>query len=179
MRSKLIHFIVLFLLISSGSIAQERRASPLTLATSRYKDTYVKIVYSQPQKKGREIFGTLVPFGEVWRTGANETTEITITSDIIIGGQTLKAGSYSIFTIPNPGTWTILFNADLGLWGAYNYNPKRDVLRFNVASSLTAEVTEAFTITINPLNNKAEIIMQWDKTKVILPIQYLEPLPKP
>ena len=76
------------------------RLSPLEVISMRYDDTYVKIVYSRPARKGRDLFGGLVPFGKVWRTGANEATEITTTKDILIAGDTLHAGTYSIFSIP-------------------------------------------------------------------------------
>lgn len=175
-KSKFLLCTILLLAAAGTTIAQEKRESPLSVTASRYKDTYIKIVYSQPQKKGREIFGKLVPYGEVWRTGANETTEITITTDINIGGQALKAGTYSIFTIPNPDSWTIIFNADLGMWGSYNYNPKRDVIRINVSPTSLTEVAEAFTIAITPMNEKADMVFQWDKTKVTIPIQYPEPV---
>mgnify|MGYP000976136228 CR=1 FL=1 len=179
MRIRLYYAVILFLLTYSVSYAQEQRISPLSVTTSRYKDTYVKIVYSQPQKKGREIFGNLVPYGQVWRTGANEATEITITTDIIINGTELKAGTYSIFTIPNASSWTIIINADLGLWGSYNYNEKRDVMRFVVPVVKNNQVTESFTIGIDPRNNVADIFFVWDKTRVNIPVQYLEPKPKP
>src|SRR5687768_5690444 len=94
----------ILLLISSFSLAQENfktRPSPLAIAAMRHKDAYVKIVYSQPQKRGREIFGKLVPFGQVWRLGANEATEITITKDLLINAVLVKAGTYSMFAIPN------------------------------------------------------------------------------
>ena len=163
--------IILSATLNLNLIAQERRSSPLSLATTRYKDTYVKIVYSQPQKKGRDIFGQFFPFGEVWRTGANEATEMTVTTDIMIDSQQLKAGTYSIFTIPNENAWTIIINADLGLWGSYNYNPKRDVLRIQAPVRLQPET--------EPRNNVADWYMQWDKTKVTVPIQFVEPKPKP
>src|SRR5690349_22400199 len=102
------------------------RPSPTAIVSSRYKDTYVKITYCQPRKRGREIFGKLVPFGEVWRTGANEATEITLTKDLFVKGTLLPAGTYSVFTIPGKEFWTIIFNKDLGLWGSYNYNIKSD-----------------------------------------------------
>lgn len=162
-----------------ASYAQELRTSPLSITTSRYKSTYVKIVYSQPHKKGRDIFGKLVPYGEVWRTGANEATEITLTGDILVNGKELKAGTYSIFTIPNQSTWTVIFNSDLGLWGSYNYNPKKDVLRIDVPVLSTEETAEAFIIGIDPRNNQADLFFHWDKTKVVVPVQYKEPNLKP
>ena len=108
------------------------RPSPLAIVAIRYKDAYIKITYSQPQKKGREIFGKLVPYDQVWRTGANEATELTTTKNIQINGTLLKAGTYSLFTIPQKDSWTIIINSEVGLWGAYNYNSKLDVMRFDV-----------------------------------------------
>jgi len=87
-----------FPLFSSAQTVLKPRTSPLAIVAARYKNTYLKITYSQPQKNGREIFGKLVPYDQVWRTGANEATEITITNDILINGTTLKAGTYSLFT---------------------------------------------------------------------------------
>ncbi|MEP2671507.1 MAG: DUF2911 domain-containing protein [Cyclobacteriaceae bacterium] len=179
MLSKLICCSILFMMTYGASLAQELRTSPLSVTTSRYKDTYVKIVYSQPHKKGRDIFGKLVPFGQVWRTGANEATEITITGDILVNEQELKAGTYSVFTIPNKTTWTVIFNSDLGLWGSYNYNPEKDIVRIDVPVQSTPDVAEVFTIGIDPKNNQADFFIQWDKTKVVIPVQYKEPKPKP
>ena len=154
------------------------RLSPLAMSTARYKDAYLKITYSQPSKNGKEIFGSLVPFGEIWKTGDNEATEVTITRDVLINGIILKAGTYSIFSIPNTGSWTIVINGDLGLWGSYNYNQKTDVLRFDVpAQPLTGVVYESFTITVDQKNDKAEIALLWDKTKVSFNVQFNEPKP--
>ncbi len=175
-------FIALYVSLSAfcvDGLAQGQRVSPLNVISSRYKDTYLKIIYGQPQKKGRAVFGGLVPYGQVWRTGANEATELTVTTDILINGLELKAGTYSLFTIPGESKWTIILNADLGLWGAYNYNPKRDVLRFEIVPVTTTEVTDFFTIGIDPNNNRAEIFLLWDRTKVSIPLQYPEPKPKP
>ncbi len=179
------HFIIIIFLISAWDAfpqeAVKPRPSPTEVVTCRYKDAYLKIVYSRPQKRGREVFGKLVPYGQVWRTGANEATEMTISRDIKINGTELKAGNYSIFTIPEKSVWTIIINSDLGLWGAYNYNPTMDVLRFEVpvivptAIGMSDTVYEAFTIWIDQKNEKAEIQMAWDKSKVTLSVQFLEP----
>ncbi|HRI78210.1 MAG TPA: DUF2911 domain-containing protein [Cyclobacteriaceae bacterium] len=169
----------IFLLLTISVFAQEPaqpRSSPLEIVTGRYKDTYLKITYSRPGKKGREIFGNLVPFGQVWRTGANEATELTITKDIKFNGIDLKAGTYSVFTIPEKTTWTLILNLDLGLWGAYNYNPKMDILRMEIpVTEVTDKTIEAFTITVDQKNDKADIVLSWDRTKVIIPVQFLEP----
>jgi hypothetical protein len=164
------------------SLAQESakpRISPLAIASARYKEHYIKIVYSQPQKRGREIFGKLVPYGQVWRTGANEATEILLTKDILINNQPLKAGTYAFFTIPDKDKWKIILNADLGMWGAYNYNPKMDVLSFDVVSQTIPGETvfELFTIQIDQKTDTAEISLLWDKTKVSFPVQFIEAKP--
>lgn len=161
-----------------AQLAVQPRPSPLAIATARHKDTYLKIVYSQPHKRGREIFGKTVPFGEVWRTGANEATEITISRDISINGQPLKSGTYSLYSIPQVEKWTIIINADVGMWGSYNYNTKQDVLRFDVpVQKLTDTVYEPFTIVIDQKTDTATVSLLWDKTKVSFPIQFLEPKP--
>jgi hypothetical protein len=158
--------------------ALPQRPSPTSIVSVRYKDTYVKITYCQPRKRGRDIFGKLVPYGEVWRTGANEATEITLTKDIFINGTLLVAGTYSLFTIPEKDKWIIILNKDLGLWGAYNYNYKLDVLRFERPTMLTGnEVIEAFTIQFDQHNSVADLLLLWDTTKISIPIQFIEPKP--
>jgi hypothetical protein len=167
---------VLFLFVTQLLVAQEIlkiRPSPLAIISVRYQDHYVKITYSQPQKKNREIFGTLVPFGKVWRTGANEATEITTTKDILISDILLKAGTYSIFTIPEKEKWTIILNADVGLWGAYNYNEQKDVYRFEVAAEAADMLYEPFTMIFDHRNEVANLLMMWDRTKVSIPIKLI------
>ncbi|HNP20068.1 MAG TPA: DUF2911 domain-containing protein [Fulvivirga sp.] len=173
------HFILasLVLFTINKSFAQEAitpRPSPLAIVTMKYEDTYVKVTYCQPHKRDRKVFGELVPFGQVWRTGANEATEITLTGDLLIKNDTLKAGTYAIFTIPQPDKWTIIFNSQLGQWGAYNYSEKADVLRVDVpVQKLTGVVYEPFTIAFEQKNDKAEMQMMWESTKVSIPISIL------
>jgi hypothetical protein len=167
---------VLFLFATQLLVAQEilkLRPSPLAIISVRYQDHYVKITYSQPQKKNREIFGALVPYGKVWRTGANEATEITTTKDILISDILLKAGTYSIFTIPEKEKWTIILNADVGLWGAYNYNEQKDVYRFEVPAEAADTLYEPFTMIFDHRNEVANLLMMWDRTKVSIPIKFL------
>lgn len=166
------------LLLPSVAAAQEAvviRSSPVQIVTTRYKETYLKITYGRPQKKGRPVFGKLVPFDQIWRTGANEATEITVTTDILINQQPLKAGTYTLFTIPGNTNWIIIINSDVGMWGSYNYNSKKDVLRFEVpATSTGAAVFESFTISIDSKNDKASISLAWDTTQVSFPVQFNE-----
>ena len=160
----------------TDTVAQEAlkpRPSPLEVVTMKYEDTYVKITYGRPHKRGRLIFGDLIPYGQIWRTGANEATEITITQGIKIGGNILKAGTYTIFTIPHEDRWTLIFNSELGQWGAYNYNDKFDVLRFDVPVFQGDDVYEPFTIAFEQKANSAELVMMWDRTKVSIPIEFM------
>lgn len=169
-------FLSLLILSSSPCFSQETfktRPSPLALTAVRYKDAYLKIVYSQPQKKGREIFGKLVPYGQVWRTGANEATEITITKNIQVNNQVLPAGTYSLFTIPGPEKWTIIFNADVGLWGAYNYVQKLDVMRFEATVQSNPTIIEAFTMIFDSKNDVADLLMMWDNVKITIPFKFI------
>lgn len=171
-------FFLLGILSTINNYAQDPiipRPSPLAIVSTRYKDTYFKLTYSQPHKKGREIFGKLVPFGKVWRTGANEATELTVTKNIQVNGTLLKAGTYSIFSIPESGSWTIIINADVGLWGSYNYNESQDVMRFQVpVGEIPGNVVyEAFTIQLDQRNEMADLLILWDKTRISIPIKFI------
>lgn len=170
--------IILTLLLVASFFAEAQellklRPSPLAIAAIRYQDHYLKITYSQPQKKNREIFGKLVPFGKVWRTGANEATEITTIKDILVNDTILKAGTYSLLTVPEKDKWTIIINSDVGMWGAYNYNPKKDLWRFDVNVQTTDKIYEPFTIFFDQRNEVAELLMMWDNVKVSIPIKFL------
>jgi hypothetical protein len=166
----------IFTLVSSNLLAQEAitpRPSPLAIISMKYKDAYVSLHYSQPHKHGREIFGKLVPYGQVWRTGANEATEITLTRDVLINNQQLKAGTYSLFTIPEQDHWTVIINSETGLWGSYNYNVKLDVLRFDVPlQPVTNVVYEPFTMKFDQKNELANLLMFWDRVSVSVPIKF-------
>lgn len=153
--------------------ALEPRANPLDMATVKYKDTYIKITYGRPQKRGRVIFGEVIPFGALWCTGANETAELTTTKNIKINGHNLKAGTYSLFTIPEADKWTIIINSDPGQWGVYNYDSDKDVLRFKVPVATTEEVYEPFTIELELLDEGAELLVMWDRTKISIPVSFI------
>jgi hypothetical protein len=111
-----IYLSILFVFSVAISFGQNAKSPKMTAETKN-----VKVTYGQPSKKGRVIFGDLVPYGEVWRTGANEATEITFSSDVVISGKTIKAGTYTLFTIPQKNTWTIILNSELKQWGSYGY----------------------------------------------------------
>ena len=159
--------------LANGQEAMKVRPSPLAISAVKYKDCYLKITYSQPHKHGRQIFGGLVPYGDVWRTGANEATEMTITKDIQLNNTLLKAGSYTIFSIPDKDMWTIIINSELGLWGSYNYNSKLDVLRFDAPVSINTTPAEVFTIQIRQINDTATLEFLWDDVRVSVPIKFI------
>lgn len=152
----------------------EHRKSPIVISSITHEDTYVKIVYGQPYKRGRDIFGGLEPFGEVWRTGANEATEITLTNDIYLDGNRVEAGTYSLFSIPEPDEWTIILNHQLGQWGAFNYDRNYDYLRFQRPVIETEEVVEALIITFGESDDyDSLLILSWDDTRVEIPVEFI------
>ena len=146
------------------------RASPMRLARTRLGNTYVKVHYSAPEKRGRVIFGELVPYGQVWRTAANEATEITVTSDLKVGQETLPAGTYSIFSIPGEETWTVIFNRGLGQNGTGSYSAGDDVLRLQVPATQVDTIHEAFTIVFEENGSGADLVLMWDRTRVAVPL---------
>lgn len=153
-----------------------RRKSPIAIAKTSHEpsNTYIKIVYGQPYKNNRTIFGDLVPYGEVWRTGANEATELTTTKDISFAGKLLKAGTYALFTVPQEGDqWTVILNNELGQWGAFEYDLSYDVLRVDVPVKSKEKITEAFTIRFAEIvDDSTNIIMEWDQTEVRIPVTF-------
>lgn len=152
---------------------QRSNASPLDVARTRVGEAYVKITYSQPAKRERELFGQLVPFGQVWRTGANEATELTTTEIIFFGDKKLEAGTYSIFTIPNEDKWTIIVNKGLGQWGAFQYDESLDVYRLEVPTQTNPEPTENFFIRFidDVVTNQKLLVMAWDTTMLQISIK--------
>lgn len=132
----------------------------------------IKIVYSRPQKKGRDIFGVLEQYGTVWRFGANESTEVHFFKKVNIGGKKIKAGTYSLFAIPNKDTWTIIVNSETDKWGAFTYNQSKDIVRVNVPVKTLVKPIEYFSLTFTPLNEGANLVIGWDKTQVELPISF-------
>ncbi|MFQ5570235.1 MAG: DUF2911 domain-containing protein [Rhodothermales bacterium] len=148
------------------------RPSPMQLArTTLDNGTYVKVHYSSPVKRGRIIFGELVPYDQLWRTAANEATEITLTGNLRVGGETLRAGTYSIFTIPGEETWTVIFNNGLGQNGTGGYREEEDALRLQLPSSVTEKLYEAFTVAFEEADGGADLVLMWDRTKVTVPIR--------
>lgn len=151
-----------------------RRKSPTAIASVKHGGTYIKVVYGQPYRNGRKIFGELVPYGRVWRTGANEATEITTTNDILFSGEQLAAGTYSLFSIPGEESWTIILNSELGLWGAFEYDASNDVMRIEADAHQTEQSDEAFTIKFEEVvDDSTDMVIKWVQTEVRVPITFL------
>ena len=174
---KYLILVFLLLVVNLNIFAQlplKPRSSPLDVAVIIYDDTYVKITYSRPHKNGRKIFGNLVPYDSLWRTGDNEATEITTNNKILIGSDTLQAGTYSIFTIPGEQSWTIIINEKIGLWGNYKYDKKYDIFRLEASVDKIDVIYEPFTIEFGKrLMKNTELYFIWENTKVIIPIEFL------
>ncbi len=136
------------------------------------EEVAIKVIYSRPQLNGRKMFGEKsVPYGKVWRTGANEAPEVKFYQDVTIEGKKLSAGTYSLFTVPNEDTWTVIFSSDLDYWGAYRYQEDKDVLRSDASVSSLDKPVEAFTIQFAEGDDgEAVMRMAWDQTMAELPI---------
>ena len=160
-------FTFLMLAIVTSSLAQEKPASPQATATGKIGAANVKIVYCQPSARGRKIMGGLVPYGEVWRTGANEATTIEFDKPVKIEGKDLAAGKYSLFTIPGENEWTIIINKESKQWGAYKYKQEEDVLRVAVKPTKTSTPVETFNIAVV----KDEVQMKWENTAVAFKVK--------
>jgi hypothetical protein len=138
----------------------------------RNADPLIKVIYSRPAKKGRTMLGGTEAYGKVWRTGANETTEIRLFKDVTFGDKIVKAGTYSLYTIPDKNEWTIIFNSKLDTWGAYAYDQSKDVARVNVAAGKAASEVENFTIMFDGKDDSAVMILAWEDTLVKVPLKY-------
>ncbi len=174
-------FLVSFCLVSEAQDFRGIDKSPMDMAY--FPDNFAhdrkpgekaiaRVIYSRPQKSGRVVFGNLVPYGKVWRVGANEATEIKFYQDVELAGKKIVAGTYSLFAIPGEKQWTIILNKDLDYWGAYSYNEKNDVLRLTAPASALDKVVENFTIQFENKGEKQGVMkLAWDKTVVEVPLK--------
>ncbi len=144
--------------------------SPEAVAVFKQDGLEVQADYCQPAKKGRAIFGSLIPYGQVWRTGANEATLVSFNKDVLLAGKPLKAGKYTLWTIPGANEWTIILNSETGQWGT-SHDKSKDALRVNVASAMKPEAVESFTIAFAPQAGGADMLLRWDTTEVVVPIR--------
>jgi len=163
------------LLISISGLAQQLQmpqASPSARLTQKVGLTDVVVDYSRPSTKGRKIFGELVPYGEVWRTGANGATIISFSTEVMIGGKKVPAGAYALYSIPGKSSWTMILSKNTKLWGAIGYNPQEDLIRFEATASKTSRMYDSFEISFNNLtDSNADLSLKWEQTRVDFTIQ--------
>jgi hypothetical protein len=176
-KSNTISTLLFALLMAIGSSvnAQEFRKldkSPMDTAAfpTSYKEAnkQMKVIYSRPQLKGRAL-SKLAQNGEVWRTGANEAPELVLYKDFNLNGTKIKAGSYSLLTIPGEKEWTIILNSDLNTWGSYYYNDKNDVARITVPTTYVSDSLEAFSIVLDGEDGNIIMHIGWDTLRVSVP----------
>lgn len=152
---------ILLMLLFSCS---QDRVSPPREATGTIEGVPVSVNYSSPGVKDRKVWGELVPYGQVWRTGANEATVIEFGKDVLVEGESLPAGKYALFTVPNTGEWTIIFNKVHDQWGAFEYDETQDILKVQVTPTNTGEFMERLIFEVDEADK--EVAFFWENLKV-------------
>jgi hypothetical protein len=164
----------LFLAAGFTACAQQdksKRPSPPATATVDFGGgKSLTIEYSSPRVKGRKIFGEVVPYGQVWRTGANEATSFVSNVDLNVGGTMVPAGSYTLFTIPNKDKWTLILSKKTGEWGTNYPGPSEDLVRIDMAVSTPPSLTENFTISLDKTPIGATLNIDWENTRAAVGI---------
>jgi len=166
---------VLFIVATVATFAQGQLKLPALSTNAKISQDFsissIEISYSRPSMRGRKIFGDLVPYGKVWRTGANSATKIKIGEDLEIAGQKVKAGEYALYTIPGKDKWEVILNSGTGNWGTDGYAKDADVARFTVKPSSIDGNCQTFTISITDITyTTCKIELVWEKTKIVLPV---------
>ena len=157
--------------LGSAQADKAPRPSPAAKATCALADgKTITVDYSSPRAKGRKIFGGLVPYGEVWRTGANEATTFVTTMDVMVGGTHVPAGSYTIFTIPNKDKWTLVISKKTGEWGTNYPGPENDLARIEMKASALPAAAENFTIAFDKTSGGCALRMDWETTRASVDI---------
>lgn len=159
----------------SASYAQDLKLpalSPTAKLIQEFSTSSIEISYSRPSMRDRKIFGGLVAYGEVWRTGANAATKVKFGEDVTLAGNELKAGEYALYTIPGATEWEVIINKGIGNWGASGYDKADDIARFKVKPKATEKTVQSFTININNVTfNSCSIELAWENTRIVLPVK--------
>jgi len=165
----LLVFSILILDVANAQNLKLPQPSSTQTITQDFGLGTIKITYSRPNVKGRQIFGGLVPYGQVWRTGANSATVISFSEDVEIEGHNVPAGDYALFTIPKENEWMVILNKDTKQWGAYTHKESDDVLRFTAKPVKLSDKVETFSIQLeNVYPTTAQLKLAWDRTAVSL-----------
>ena len=171
---KKITFIVCLLcgLWSFGQNFSYPMASPRQVITQQLSVSQITVDYGRPSVRGRKIFGELVPYGKIWRLGANQATSITFYQPVKFGGLPVKKGDYAIFVTPEAHQWTVVLNYDSNAWGAYSYDPNENAIEFTVPVTQTKELQESLEFSFEAISNdKVNLVIRWEYLKVEIPIE--------
>jgi hypothetical protein len=162
----LVLFSLTFIVLSSAQKDKSQRPSPAAQAQCQFSDgKTITVDYSSPRVKGRKIFGDLVPYGQVWRTGANEATTFVTTANTKAGSLMIPAGNYTLFTVPNQDKWTLIINKKTGEWGIpYKYESD-ELGRVDMKASQTSSAVENFTISFDQMGSSCNMNISWENTK--------------
>ena len=165
-------FCFLFLLASNiNAQVKFPSSSPAQTIRQEFGLGTIEISYSRPSAKGRRVFGDLVPYGKLWRTGANKATRLTFSDPVEINGRKLDSGSYALYTIPGEETWEVIINKGIENMGTEGYNESADVMRFKVEPARTKTKTETFTILLENIRpDSCELNLLWEKKSILIPI---------
>lgn len=169
---RIFSFALLTMMLATGITAcgqenKEDRPSPPAKATGKAGNATITIDYSAPSVKGRKVWGDMVPYGKVWRTGANEATVFEVDSDVKVQGSTLPKGKYGLFTIPGESEWTIIFNKTWNQWGAFRYKQEEDMLRVKAKPEKSSAFTEKMTFVVN----NGVVTLRWENLQVSFNVQ--------
>ena len=161
--------LALSILATAQMGGEKQRPSPAAGAQCKFSDgKSIKVNYSSPRAKGRKIFGDLVPFGEVWRTGANEATTFVTDTNLSIGGKDVPAGNYTMFSVPAQDKWTLIINKKTGEWGIpYKYEGDEQG-RYDMSVSKTSGPVENFTISFHEMGNGCHMYLDWENTRATI-----------
>ncbi|MBX2817627.1 MAG: DUF2911 domain-containing protein [Saprospiraceae bacterium] len=162
--------VCLGLMVTVSAQEQKTIKSPRMEASANVGEAVVTLGWGAPSVRDREIFGELVPFDKVWRTGANECSTIEISKNLMIEGEELAAGKYGLFTIPGEETWTVIFNSNADQFGHYDYDESMDVLRIEVAPKSLDESVEQMEMFVKTKDDQSWIGLKWADTKVGLKV---------
>ena len=176
MRRRVVILTLLVLVLATVCSAQmggdksQRPSPPASVSCDLGGGKTIKTDYSSPRMRGRTIYGDLVPYGRVWRTGANEATTFVTSADVLVGGATVPAGSYTIFTIPNPDKWTLIISKGTGEWGTEYPGPDKDLARVEIKVSKLPSSVENFTIAYDKSASGCTLQMDWETTRASVEI---------
>jgi hypothetical protein len=154
--------------------AQQPQPSPRDTADMTYAGERILVDYGRPSMRGRTIMGGLVPYGQVWRTGANAATTLVTPRDLRIGETTVPAGTYTLYTLPGESTWQLIINKQTGQWGT-EYDQAQDLARIPMTVERTPAPVEQFTISLTPGSPTASLVMEWENTRAYVPVQIVHP----